>query len=172
MRVLVLVVNDKKKVVASSKGMANSVKTSELLQYRMDKLVDKHVEQMKKAIADKDFPTFAEITMRESNQFHSVCLDTYPPIVYMNDVSHKIAEIVHKYNKNRKGTKVAYTFDAGSNACLYMLESEVSTFISLLNVMFPSENASKSSYIRGIPVKYLLLTDEVRFLLYLLCSIV
>lgn len=161
MRVLILVVSDKKKSVASSKGMANSVKTSELLKYRIERCVDEHVVRMKKAIADRDFETFAEITMRESNQFHSVCLDSYPPIAYMNDVSHKIAEIVHKFNKNRKAAKVAYTFDAGPNACLYMMQSEVSIFISVLNVMFPTDLAITPTYIRGIPVKYRVLDDDV-----------
>jgi len=37
--------------------------------------------------------------MQDSNQFHAVCLDTYPPCVYMNDVSHGIANLIHTINK-------------------------------------------------------------------------
>jgi diphosphomevalonate decarboxylase len=58
------------------------------------------------AIEDKNFETFAEITMKDSNQFHSVCLDTFPPAVYMNDVSHAIVDFVHVYNKVKGKTKV------------------------------------------------------------------
>lgn len=37
--------------------------------------------------------------MQDSNQFHAVALDTYPPCVYMNDVSHSIVGLVHLINK-------------------------------------------------------------------------
>lgn len=45
--------------------------------------------------------------MKDSNQFHAVCLDTYPPCVYMTDVSHRIAAIIHGYNKNAGETCVS-----------------------------------------------------------------
>lgn len=48
--------------------------------------------------------------------------------------------------------KAAYTFDAGANACVYLLENEVSTFVSYLNAFFPNVPAS-NEYIRGIPVQ-------------------
>ena len=45
--------------------------------------------------------------MKDSNQFHAVCLDSFPPSIYMNDVSHKIALVVHRYNEQAEGTKVS-----------------------------------------------------------------
>lgn len=51
--------------------------------------------------------------MKDSNQFHAVCLDTYPPCVYMTDVSHRIAAIVHGYNKNAGETCVSITVTIG-----------------------------------------------------------
>lgn len=44
--------------------------------------------------------------MKDSNQFHAVALDTYPPAVYMNDVSHAIVDLVHCYNAAKGMTKV------------------------------------------------------------------
>ena len=36
---------------------------------------------------------------QDSNQFHAVCLDTYPPIMYLSDVSKRIMQLVTEYNK-------------------------------------------------------------------------
>lgn len=99
MRVLILVVNDARKKYSSTVGMKTSVKTSDLLKYRAEHVVSKRVEVISEAIQQKDFDTFAKITMQDSNQFHAICLDTYPPCVYMNDTSHSIVNMVHEYNK-------------------------------------------------------------------------
>jgi diphosphomevalonate decarboxylase len=81
--------------------MRTSVETSELLKYRADVIAPRRCEEMTEAIVERDFTKFAELTMRESNQFHAVCLDTYPPIFYLNAVSHAIIEMVHTYNLHK-----------------------------------------------------------------------
>lgn len=78
--------------------MQNSVETSPLLKYRVSHCVPDRIQRITKAILDKDFETFAQITIQDSNQFHGVCLDTYPPCVYMNDTSHAIADVMHQIN--------------------------------------------------------------------------
>ena len=60
--------------------------------------------------------------MQDSNQFHAVCQDTYPPIFYMNDMSKSIIRLVHVINTYFGSIKAAYTFDAGPNAVIYTLE--------------------------------------------------
>lgn len=50
--------------------------------------------------------------MKDSNQFHAVCLDTYPPCVYLNDVSHSVIDIVHKYNNVHGGVRVSGALSA------------------------------------------------------------
>ena len=70
---------------------------------------------MRDAIAEKDFAAFSELTMRDSNEMHACCLDTFPPISYMNDVSRQIQTLVHHINRlharpvvsTRLGTLVA-----------------------------------------------------------------
>lgn len=59
--------------------------------------------------------------------------------------------------------QVAYTFDAGPNACLYLLEDDVSNFLSLLNLAFPSERVRSSSYMQGIRVPYMPEPPEASF---------
>ncbi|XP_018563556.1 diphosphomevalonate decarboxylase [Anoplophora glabripennis] len=161
MRVLILVVNDTRKKYSSTDGMQRGVKTSELLKYRSQTIVPRRIEAMVKAINEKDFHTFARLTMEDSNQFHAICLDTYPPCVYMNDTSHGIAELVHLYNEYKASNKVAYTFDAGPNACLYLLESEVEEFLAVINEAFPPRE-NQVDYLRGIPVTNRCIPEKMR----------
>lgn len=153
LHVLILVVNDAKKKVGSTSGMARSVVTSELIKYRVEKCVPQRIHSMTQAIKDRDFPKFAETTMKDSNQFHAICLDTFPPCVYMNDTSHAIVNFVHMFNKSEGETKIAYTFDAGPNACLYLLEKNVKRVLSFINHVFPNDNMNSVEYVRGIPVE-------------------
>ncbi|KAK7590107.1 hypothetical protein V9T40_001720 [Parthenolecanium corni] len=151
MRALILV-NDQKKVIGSTKGMQRTAETSQLFQYRIQKCVKEHVTQMIRAIKDKNFDSFAEVTMRESNQLHAVCLDTYPPAIYMNNTSHAISSFIHQYNSAANGLKVAYTFDAGPNACLFVLEKDVPSLLAAILKVFPF-SGSYANYLRGMPIE-------------------
>ncbi|KAL3731912.1 hypothetical protein ACJRO7_028730 [Eucalyptus globulus] len=52
-------------------------------------VVPKRIVEMERAIRSRDFATFAKLTCADSNQFHATCLDTSPPLFYMNDTSHR-----------------------------------------------------------------------------------
>jgi diphosphomevalonate decarboxylase len=121
-RAVILVVSDKEKDTSSTSGMETSRLTSPLLQHRAANVVQPRLEEMEAAYLSKDFETFGRLTMQDSNQFHAVCLDTYPPIFYMNDVSKAIIRLVHVINAHFGCVKAAYTFDAGPNAVIYTLE--------------------------------------------------
>lgn len=54
-------------------------------------VVPKRIVEMEEAIKNRDFPSFSRLACADSNQFHAVCLDTLPPIFYMNDTSHRQA---------------------------------------------------------------------------------
>ncbi|KAL8694551.1 MAG: hypothetical protein Q9218_000807 [Villophora microphyllina] len=122
MRALILVVSAEKKGVSSTTGMQTTVQTSSLFQTRTTQIVPKAMQAMEKAIADKDFGTFAKITMRESNSFHATCLDTDPPIFYLNDVSRAAIKGVENVNEKTGRIVAGYTFDAGPNCVVYYLE--------------------------------------------------
>jgi len=140
MDILVLVVNDKKKDVSSTSGMQTSVQTSDLLKYRAQHVVPERLKQFEKAILERDFQTFAQLTMKDSNQFHAVCLDTYPPIFYMNDTSRNIVQVLTRYNEASGKLKAAYTFDAGPNAVIYTLKEHTNEILDLVHHYFPFEN--------------------------------
>lgn len=135
MRACILVASAQKKDISSTNGMQTTTKTSELFNERVSRVVPERMTAMKSAILNKRFDEFAELTMRDSNQFHAVCLDSYPPIFYMNDISRAVVRLVEHINAQyvqqasateaRSGAVCAYTYDAGPNAVIYYLaESE------------------------------------------------
>ncbi|KAJ1663845.1 diphosphomevalonate decarboxylase [Coemansia sp. RSA 1813] len=141
LQALILVVSETKKTVPSTAGMQTTVETSELFGERVRSVVPKRMQAMEKAIAERDFGTFAEITMRDSNQFHAVCLDTYPPVSYMNDLSRSIANIVHAFNSVRGRPAAAYTYDAGPNTVIYALKDDMRDLVELFTYCFPRDPA-------------------------------
>jgi diphosphomevalonate decarboxylase len=140
MEALVLVVSDHKKDVGSTVGMQQTVNTSELFQQRL-RLVPERMRIMEKAIMEKDFKGFAELTMKDSNQFHATCLDTYPPVFYLNDISKSIISFVTAYNQVYEelfGSQGAsYTFDAGPNAVIFLPRENIGMFLQVLGHFFP-----------------------------------
>jgi len=133
---LVAVVSNRSKSVGSTEGMKRSSDTSLLLQHRVNNVVSHRIKIMEEAILQKNFVKFAELTMQDSNQFHAVCLDTFPPLFYMNSTSQAVIELVHRYNQICQQVKVAYTFDAGPNAVLFMEKSELGRFGAIFHSVF------------------------------------
>ena len=73
---------------------------------------------MKKSLEEKDFNNFAEVVIKDSNNFHACCRDSYPSINYLNEESDFIMKCVYTLKKIYGKNICAYTFDAGSNAFL------------------------------------------------------
>ncbi|KAJ1551942.1 diphosphomevalonate decarboxylase [Cladochytrium tenue] len=129
--------------------MQLTVATSPLLQQRISDVVPSRMLAMESAIADRDFDAFAEHTMRDSNQFHAVCLDTFPPIFYLTDVSRAVIALITAYNDAAhridvaagssapRRYRAAYTFDAGPNAVLYVLREDVAEVLRIVNNHIP-----------------------------------
>ena len=59
-----LVVSDQKKLVSSSAGMQTSVRTSSLMAQRAEVVVPRRMQEMEKAIAERDFESFGKLTMQ------------------------------------------------------------------------------------------------------------
>ncbi|GLB37013.1 putative diphosphomevalonate decarboxylase family protein [Lyophyllum shimeji] len=146
MHALICVVSDDKKGTSSTSGMQRTVETSPLLQHRIKHVVPQRMADISAAIRARDFDKFAEITMRDSNQFHAVALDTEPPIFYMNDVSRAIIALIVEYNRvsveKGLGRKAAYTYDAGPNAVIYTLKENVKEIVELILKYFPQREGA------------------------------
>ncbi|KJE94983.1 diphosphomevalonate decarboxylase [Capsaspora owczarzaki ATCC 30864] len=147
--VLILVVSDHKKTTSSTAGMQTTVETSSLVKHRADKVVPQRMEDIQNAIRARDFETFGRITMQDSNQFHAVCLDTYPPITYLNDVSRGIIDMLTKYNAHKGKIQAAYTFDAGPNAVIYLPRENVNEVVNLVRHFFPPAVGAEAAFVRG-----------------------
>ncbi|KAK7048368.1 Diphosphomevalonate decarboxylase [Favolaschia claudopus] len=149
---LICVVNDAKKGTSSTSGMQRTVETSALLQHRIKHCVPQRMADISAAILARDFDRFAEITMADSNQFHAVCLDTAPPIFYMNDVSRAIIAVIEEYNRvallpeNGGKRKAAYTYDAGPNAVIYAPAANMKEIISMIVRYFPQQDPFKDPF--------------------------
>lgn len=134
MRAVILVVSAAKKGVSSTSGMQATVATSELFPHRANVVVPRRMEAMKTAIQNRDFEAFAKLTMADSNQFHAVCLDTLPPIFYLNDVSRAAIRVVEEINRVAGKTIAAYTFDAGPNCVIYYEERNEALILGVLKL--------------------------------------
>ncbi|KAK5728212.1 diphosphomevalonate decarboxylase [Elasticomyces elasticus] len=139
MRALVLVASAEKKDVSSTSGMQATVATSTLFQHRVSHVVPGRIEAMEKAIREKDFPAFADLTMKDSNNFHATCLDTSPPILYLNDTSRAATRVCNAINTAEGELVCAYTFDAGPNAVIYYLASHTDAVAGVFKGILGSE---------------------------------
>ncbi|MEM4634077.1 MAG: hypothetical protein QW275_02890, partial [Candidatus Anstonellaceae archaeon] len=115
--VLALTDMERKKIV-SSEAMEITKKTSELHACRV-KNRPKMIRLMKKAITERKLEAFLELTMKESSNLHAVMLDSFPPIIYLNETSFAIMDAVHEYNRKKGNICAGYTFDAGPNAHIF-----------------------------------------------------
>ncbi|XP_045845209.1 LOW QUALITY PROTEIN: diphosphomevalonate decarboxylase [Meles meles] len=161
LRVLILVVSAEKKPTGSTVGMQTSVETSPLLRFRAESVVPARMAEMTRCVQERDFPGFAQLTMKDSNQFHATCLDTFPPISYLSDTSRRIMHLVHRFNAHHGQTKVAYTFDAGPNAVVFALHDTVPEFVAAVRHCFPPES-NGDEFLKGLPVLPVPLSDELK----------
>ncbi|XP_016498510.1 diphosphomevalonate decarboxylase 1 [Nicotiana tabacum] len=149
--IIIAVVSSRQKETSSTSGMRDTVETSALIEHRAKVVVPKRIIQMEEAIQNRDFPTFAQLTCADSNQFHAVCMDTSPPIFYMNDTSHRVISCVEKWNRSEGTPQVAYTFDAGPNAVLIARNRKAATLM-LQRLLFhfpPNSDTDLNSYVIG-----------------------
>lgn len=152
LHVLICVVNDAKKGTSSTAGMQRTVATSPLLQERI-RIVPQRMAAMSAAINARDFGAFCDLTTADSNNFHACCLDTAPPIFYMNDTSRAVVALIEEANRAAreagKEPLAAYTYDAGPNAVLYLKKENVPTVLALVRHYLPNADFEDTFNVLG-----------------------
>ena len=148
-----IILSQKEKEVSSSIGMKITKETSELFKYRINYIVNKNLEKLKKSLKEKDFNYFAEIVIKDSNNFHACCRDSYPSINYLNEESDFIIKIVMMLNKLKGINICAYTFDAGSNAFLIYEMNNKNIIEDFFNYIFDFKQSDISDLFKNIQIE-------------------
>ena len=112
---VVAIVSEGRKHISSRDAMRRTVKTSRLFKERMQMHPDM-LKQVRNAIMQKNAELLFDSIMHESDSMHAVMRDSRPPVVYINETSHAIADAVRAFNADAGGMRCGYTFDAGPNA--------------------------------------------------------
>ena len=133
LKVMLIIVDNSKKEVSSSKGMQLSKETSEFMKYRVEHVVQKHLKEAKTALKEKIFESLGRVIMKDTNNFHAVCRDTFPTINYLNAQSEFIIKCVNEINHRNKKIICAYSFDAGANAFVIYEEKNEEIITSFFN---------------------------------------
>lgn len=128
-RCIICIVEREEKKIKSRPGMKRTAETSILYPKRLEYLPFV-LDMTRNAIIKKDLQSLMKVTMRDSNNMHSVMLDTWLPIIYLNDVSRKVIYSIHDFNAD--GIKAGYSFDAGPNPCIFTVNKYVDEVKNIL----------------------------------------
>lgn len=110
----IVVVEETHKPVGSSAG--HSLADTGPLQACRVADAPRRLASCKKAILERDFEAFAEITELDSNLMHAVMMTSTPALFYWSPVSLEIMQSAARWRAG--GLPVCYTLDAGPNVHL------------------------------------------------------
>lgn len=111
LRVLVVILSEKKKEVGSSKGMKEA-RTSEIFEERL-KRVNEKMSEIKKIVERKDFSRLGEITEEDCLNMHEVMRTQKPSLVYWLPETVKIMRKVIDWRK--EGLEGYFSINTGQN---------------------------------------------------------
>jgi diphosphomevalonate decarboxylase len=116
---VVAIISREHKKTGSSAGH-RSAETSDLNAARVAG-AEGRLQTCVRALAERDFATFAEVVERDSNLMHAVMMTSVPPLFYWQPASLAIMERVRELRAD--GLRVCYTLDAGPNVhCICVRE--------------------------------------------------
>ena len=134
--------------------MKLSKENSDFLNYRVKFIVDKHIKEIKESLLNKNFEKFGKIIMKDSNNFHAVCRDTFPTINYLNLESEFIIKCVDEINKKENKIICAYTFDAGANAFLIFEEENRDLINNYFDdILFLENDNNLNDFVKNVKSK-------------------
>ena len=118
---IVLVLNEEKKIISSRKGMALCMETSTSFdEWIRQSEID--FENMKKYLSEGDFSKVGELTEENALRMHETTKNANPPFTYLTEKSFEAMEYVKELRK--QGEKCYFTMDAGPNVKVLCLEED------------------------------------------------
>ena len=116
---IVLVLNEEKKIISSRKGMALCMETSTSFnEWIRQSEID--FENMKRYLSEGDFSKVGELTEENALRMHETTKNANPPFTYLTEKSFDAMEYVKELRK--QGEKCYFTMDAGPNVKVLCLE--------------------------------------------------
>ena len=118
---IVLVLNEEKKIISSRKGMALCMETSTSFdEWIRQSEID--FENMKRYLREGDFSKVGELTEENALRMHETTKNANPPFTYLTEKSFDAMEYVRELRK--QGEKCYFTMDAGPNVKVLCLEED------------------------------------------------
>jgi len=111
---LIAVVGEKEKKVSSTEGHALA-QSSPFYRARIIG-IPKKIREIKKALKDKDFTKFGEVSEREAINMHAVMMTSNPPLYYWSPQTQAVILAVEEWRDS--GLEVYFTIDAGPSVHL------------------------------------------------------
>ena len=108
----ILITSTKKKAISSSKGHT-LMKKHPFREARIKQALE-NLDQIRKALREGKFDTFAEVTEHEALTLHGLMMASNPGYILINERTIAIIEKIRAYRKKTKA-RITFTLDAGPN---------------------------------------------------------
>lgn len=128
-RMLVTIVEDKKKDKSSTNGMEETVNTCPFYPAWLD-TIEKDLNDVRSGILERDFEKVGQVMEQNCLKMHATMMTTKPSIIYWKPLT---LEIIHKIRELREqGIPAYFTIDAGANVkvlCLPEYSEQIKSFL-------------------------------------------
>lgn len=126
-----VIINSQKKAISSREAMKRTAKTSPLYKYFVIES-NNDFYLMKDALINGDLELVGSLAMKSFLMMHGVMLSSNPPILYINDLSINVIELVKKMQQD---DIYAYpTMDAGCNVKVITKEDSYLKVMEILKI--------------------------------------
>ena len=143
----IVLISKEEKSVSSRVAMEHTKRTSPLYEIWPEHVVS-DMENIKHAIAERDFEMFGRIAEGNAMLMHETMLNAEPPIQYSLPETYAVMEEVQRLRQ--AGAQIFFTQDAGPNLALLFLEKDlglVEEFFPGVSVIKPFANLDKLEHV-------------------------
>jgi len=140
-----VILTEEMKDVSTSEGQ-KSARTSPFYELRQKNIQGK-IEKIKKAMQEKDFTAFGEITEGEALELHAIMLTSHPSLIYWYPATISIMKAVKKWRK--EGLEVYFTMNTGQNIHVLCQKKDADQVEKLLKEIPDVKQTIKNSPTKG-----------------------